>query len=117
VGDVDTGDTQALLDAADFTAHLHAQPGVQVAQRLVEFGWGLDGIAFAGGGGGGATQAAPATGQPPTSRAISWVVAARFTATTHPNLDDYGLATLMTGRKELVYKPGRERLSNNGSAT
>ena len=36
MGDVDGGDAQRLLDAADLGAHLHAQLGVQVGQRLVE---------------------------------------------------------------------------------
>ena len=36
MGDVDGGDAQFLLDAADLGAHGHAQLGVQVGQRLVK---------------------------------------------------------------------------------
>ena len=35
VGDVDAGDAELLLDAADLGAHLLAQLGVQVGERLV----------------------------------------------------------------------------------
>jgi hypothetical protein len=33
---VDGGDREALLEVADLLAHLHAQAGVEVRQRLVE---------------------------------------------------------------------------------
>ena len=35
MGDVDAGDAQPLLDAPDLGAHLLAQLGVQVGERLV----------------------------------------------------------------------------------
>ena len=35
VGDVDGGDAEVVLDAGDLGAHLHAQLGVEVRQRLV----------------------------------------------------------------------------------
>ena len=35
VGDVDRGDAEVVLDAGDLGAHLHAELGVEVRQRLV----------------------------------------------------------------------------------
>ena len=36
VRDVERGDAEPLLQRAEFVAHLRAQPGVEIGQRLVE---------------------------------------------------------------------------------
>ena len=36
MGDVDGGGLEALVEALEFHAHLHAQLGVEVGERLVE---------------------------------------------------------------------------------